>query len=179
MKITLTCLKKNLEEAMLKIGDNAPDFKLLDQNDKVRSLQEFAGKWVVLYFYPKDNTSGCTKEACDFTDELNEFHSLNAVIIGVSPDSTTSHRNFMNKHDLKLIFLSDKDKLIMKEYGAWGKKVNYGKEYEGVIRSTFLISPEGNVAELWRKVKVRIKRKNGEVKHADIVKTKLAELQNS
>ncbi len=162
---------------MLNIGDKAPGFKLPDQNDNQRTLEEFKGKWVVLYFYPKDNTSGCTKEACDFTDELEEFRSLNAVIIGVSPDSTDSHRNFIQKHDLKLIFLSDAEKDVMKQYGAWGLKKNYGKEYEGVIRSTYLISPEGKIADQWQQVKVRVKRKSGEVKHTDIVKARLNELQ--
>lgn len=163
---------------MLNKGDRALDFKLKDQNEETRSLAEFRGKWVVLYFYPKDNTSGCTKEACDFTDELHEFRSLNAEIIGISPDSTDSHRKFIQKHDLKLVFLSDIDKTVMKQYGAWGLKKNYGKEYEGVIRSTFLINPEGEIAELWRKVKVRVKRKNGEVKHAEVVKKRLSELQS-
>lgn len=163
---------------MLNKNDKAPDFRLMDQNDKLRSLEEFKGKWVVLYFYPKDNTSGCTKEACDFTDELEEFRSLNAVIIGISPDSTDSHRKFIQKHDLKLIFLSDPDKKVMKMYDAWGLKKNYGKEYEGVIRSTFLIAPDGKIAELWQKVKVRVKRKSGEVKHAEVVKARLAELQD-
>ncbi|MFC1887415.1 thioredoxin-dependent thiol peroxidase [Candidatus Cloacimonadota bacterium] len=163
---------------MLKIGDKAPQFNLPDQNDNNRTLTEFKGKWTVLYFYPKDNTSGCTKEACDFTDELDNFRSLDAVVIGVSPDNTSSHRNFIQKYDLKLIFLSDEDKEVMKQYGAWGLKKNYGKEYEGVIRSTFLISPEGKIAASWSKVKVRVKRKDGEVKHADIVKAKLTELRD-
>jgi peroxiredoxin Q/BCP len=171
-------IKQKAGGNMLIRGDKAPDFRLKDQNDAFRSLDEFQGKWIVLYFYPKDNTSGCTKEACDFTDELDEFRSLNAVIIGVSPDGTDSHRKFIQKHDLKLIFLSDPDKEIMKQYGAWGLKKNYGKEYEGVIRSTFLIDPQGKIADLWQQVKVRVKRKNGEVKHAEVVKTRLSELQN-
>ena len=132
----------------------------------------------MLYFYPKDNTSGCTKEACDFTGEINEFRSLNAEILGVSPDSTSSHTNFIKKHKLKIILLSDIDKEVMKQYGAWGLKKNYGKEYEGAIRSTFLISPDGNIKDIWRSVKVRVKHKSGEIKHAEAVKIKLEELQN-
>ncbi|MFC2092325.1 thioredoxin-dependent thiol peroxidase [Bacteroidota bacterium] len=162
---------------MIKTGTKAPDFKLKNQNDKVVLLKDYVGKWVVLYFYPKDNTPGCTKEACDFTDSLKNYEKLDAAVLGISPDSTESHRNFIKKYNLKIGLLSDPDKKIHKAYGAWGKKMNYGKEYEGVIRSTFIISPGGKIVEAWSKVKVRVKRKNGEVRHVDIVKERLEELR--
>jgi thioredoxin-dependent peroxiredoxin len=154
----------------------APEFTLPDQDDKVVCLKDFKGKWVILYFYPKDSTSGCTKEAQDFTANLNKLSKINAVVLGVSPDSTESHRKFIAKYDLKVTLLSDADKKVMKQYGAWGMKKNYGREYEGVIRSTFLISPKCEIAELWSKVKVRVKRKDGEIKHADIVMDQIKKL---
>ncbi len=161
---------------MLEIGINAPDFVLKDQDKNYVSLKNFKGKWIVLYFYPKDNTSGCTKEACDFTDQKIDYSNLNAEILGVSPDSVESHQKFIQKYNLGITLLSDTDKQVMKDYGAWGLKKNYGKEYEGVIRSTFLISPEQKIAAAWSNVRVRVKRKSGELKHVDIVKEKLAEL---
>ena len=163
---------------MVKAGTKAPNFSLKNQDDKDVSLKENKGKWIVLYFYPKDNTSGCTKEACDFTESLKDYKKLNAVIMGVSPDSTESHRNFIEKQALDITLLSDPDKETHKAYGAWGMKKNYGKEYEGVIRSTFIISPEGKIAEAWNNVKVRVKRKDGETRHVDVVKDRLKELQN-
>ena len=163
---------------MIKTGTKAPEFCLKNQDDKDVSLGDYASKWIVLYFYPKDNTSGCTKEACDFTDSLKDYKKLKAVVIGVSPDSTASHRNFIEKQSLGITLLSDPDKKVNKAYGAWGMKKNYGKEYEGVIRSTFIISPEGEIAESWNKVKVRVKRKDGEVRHVDVVKERLKELQS-
>ena len=162
---------------MVKVGVKAPDFRLQNQDDNYVSLKEFAGKWVVLYFYPKDNTSGCTKEACDFTESFKDFEKLDAAVLGVSPDSTLSHRNFIDKQNLRITLLSDPDKKVLKAYGAWGIKKNYGKEYEGVIRSTYIISPEKKVSEIWSNVKVRTKRKNGEVRHVEIVKETLKELQ--
>ena len=163
---------------MIKTGTKAPDFCLKNQDDKEISIKDNKGKWIVLYFYPKDNTSGCTKEAGDFTESLKDYKKLNAVIMGVSPDSTESHRNFIEKQDLDITLLSDPDKETHRAYGAWGIKKNYGKEYEGVIRSTFIISPEGKIAEAWSKVKVRVKRKDGETRHVDVVKERLKELQN-
>ena len=157
----------------------ASDFTLLDQNEKEISLKDYRGKWVVLYFYPKDNTSGCTKEACDFTDNSQFFLEMDAEIIGISPDSSQSHRKFIEKHNLKITLLSDPEKKVIKEYGAWGIKKNYGREYEGLIRSTFLISPDGLVKKVWKNVKVRIKRKSGEVKHAEVVKETLQQLRDS
>ncbi|MDP8201594.1 MAG: peroxiredoxin, partial [Candidatus Tenebribacter burtonii] len=139
----------------------------------------YQDKWLVLYFYPKDNTSGCTKEACDFTDLRKDYSQLDAEIIGISPDSIVSHQKFIQKHNLEITLLSDPEKNILKAYHAWGIKKNYGREYEGIIRSTFLIFPEQKIAAVWSKVKVRVNRKSGEVKHAQIVKEKLAELKKS
>ena len=163
---------------MIKAGTKAPDFRLINQDDKEVSLKDNKGKWIVLYFYPKDNTSGCTKEACDFTESLKDYKKLNATVFGVSPDSTESHRGFIEKQSLDITLLSDPDKETHKAYGAWGMKKNYGKEYEGVIRSTFIISTEGKIADAWSKVKVRVKRKDGETRHVDVVKERLKKLQD-
>ena len=162
---------------MLNVGDKAPEFSLPDENGKVVSLKDYAGKWLVVYFYPKDDTPGCIKEACDFTDSKSEFAGLNAEVVGISRDDADEHQKFIAKYNLGVTLLSDADQAVHEAYGAWGTKVNYGKEIVGVIRSTFIISPDGEIAALWRKVSVRVKRKSGEVKHADKVKEKLAELQ--
>lgn len=162
---------------MLTIGDKAPEFSLSDQNDATRSLSDFKGEWLVLYFYPKDDTPGCTTEACDFSDELDDFTGLGTTVLGVSADSTQSHRKFIKKYGIGIHLLSDPDHAVHKAYGAWGLKKNYGKEYEGTIRSTFIIAPSGEVAATWYNVKVRNKRKSGEIKHASQVREKLAELQ--
>lgn len=162
---------------MLKIKEKAPDFKLLNQDDQEVSLSDYAGKWLVLYFYPKDDTPGCTNEACDFTDGLGDFARIDADVVGISPDDTESHRKFIAKYNLGLTLLSDPEKEALQAYGAWGTKKLYGKEYEGVIRSTFLIDPDGKIAAKWNNVKVRAKRKGEEVKHADLVREKLVELQ--
>ncbi len=154
---------------MLEEGTNIKDFKLPDFMGKLHTLGEFSGKWIVLYFYPKDNTSGCTKEAQDFTELIDNFDRLGAVVIGISPDSVESHRGFVEKHGLKVLLLSDASKEVLTEYGAWGKKKVCGKESWGVIRSTFLISPEGKIVKVWRNVRVRSKRKDREVKHAEVV----------
>ncbi len=162
---------------MLEIGENAPQFALPNQDDKIVSLSDFAGQWLVLYFYPKDDTPGCTKEACDFTDSLDEFRGLDAEVLGVSVDGIESHQKFIQKYRLGITLLSDPDKTAHKAYGAWGLKKNYGKEYEGTIRSTYIISPEGEIAASWRNVRVRSKTKSGESKHANKVQEKLAQLQ--
>lgn len=161
---------------MLTIGNIAPDFELKDQDNNKVKLTDYKGKWLVLYFYPKDNTSGCTKEACDFTDLRSEYSKLNAEILGISPDSIESHKKFISQHDLEITLASDPDKGVMKKFDAWGLKKSYGKEYEGVIRTTYLISPKQQIVGSWSKVKVRVKRKSGEVKHAQIVRDKLNEL---
>lgn len=162
---------------MIKEAEQAPDFKLLNQDEDEISLSSYTGKWIVLYFYPKDNTPGCTNEACDFTELLKDYEAINAVVLGVSPDSVKSHQGFIKKHNLGITLLSDPEKVAHKAYGAWGMKKNYGKEYEGVIRSTFIISPEGKVAKLWNNVKVRVKRKSGVVKHVDVVRAEIETLQ--
>ena len=162
---------------MIALNEKAPDFSLLNETDETVSLADYAGQWLVLYFYPKDDTPGCTKEACDFTDALDEFEGLNARVIGVSADSIQSHQKFIQKYRLGITLLSDPDKVAHKAYGAWGLKKNYGKEYEGTIRSTFIINPEGLITAKWSNVRVRSKSKAGESKHADRVKERLAKLQ--
>jgi len=162
---------------MIEIGKKAPDFCLYNQNNKKIKLKSFKDQWVILYFYPKDNTSGCTKEAIDFTALINKFKKKNAVILGVSPDGIDSHKKFKEKNKLGIELLSNPEKTVLKKYDAWGIKKNYGKEYEGVIRSTILISPEGVIKEIWRKVKVRVKKKDREIKHAEKVFEKLGEIQ--
>jgi len=133
----------------------AAAFCLPDEEGKKVCLKDFRGKWVVLYFYPKDNTSGCTMEAVDFTDYSNKFEKMNAVIIGISPDSPKSHVRFMEKHGLKIKLLSDESHEVLEKYGVWQLKKMYGREYYGVVRSTFLISPEGEIEHEWRKVRVK------------------------
>ncbi len=154
---------------MLKAGDKAPGFTLKDQNDNEVTLENLPGNWVVFYFYPRDNTPGCTTEACDFTARKNEFTELNAIVVGVSPDSTSSHRNFIGKQGLDLLLLSDPGHEALEAFGAWKLKKNYGREYMGVQRSTFLIDPEGKIAHAWPNVKAK--------GHAEVVREKLAELK--
>ncbi len=146
----------------LNIGDKAPAFCLLDAENKKVCLKDFKGKWLVLYFYPKDNTSGCTREAVDFTSGIKDFKKMNAIVVGVSPDSVTSHMNFINKHALRVILLSDQEHKVLKEYGVWQKKSMYGREYYGVVRTTFVVDPKGKIVQKWEKVKV--------AGHADAVK---------
>ncbi|EAJ1254383.1 thioredoxin-dependent thiol peroxidase [Campylobacter lari] len=139
----------------LQIGDKAPVFELLNQDGVKISLSDFLGKKIILYFYPKDNTPGCTTQACEFSQNYEDFLGQNAVIIGISPDSVKSHENFIKKYDLKHTLLSDSEKEISKLYGAWGLKKNYGKEYEGLIRSTFVINEEGNIVKIYKNVKAK------------------------
>ncbi|QOR61629.1 thioredoxin-dependent thiol peroxidase [Sulfurovum sp. ST-21] len=155
---------------MLNVGDTVPDFCLPNQDEEEICLRDIKGKWIVLYFYPKDNTPGCTTEACDFTAALPDFEGLNAVVLGVSPDSPKKHRNFIEKKDLKITLLSDEEKELCQIFGVWQLKKNYGREYMGVVRSTFIIDPDGKIAAKWEKVKVK--------GHVDEVKAKLEELQN-
>jgi len=154
---------------LLEIGENAPGFCLEDPDRGEMCLKDLKGKWVVLYFYPKDNTKGCTMEALEFTAAEDEFKAKNAVIIGVSPDSLKSHTNFRQKHDLSINLLSDTEKEVLETYGVWQKKKMYGREYMGVVRSTYLIDMEGKVAFVWPKVRVK--------GHVDNVLEKLSELQ--
>ncbi|CAM4078817.1 thioredoxin-dependent thiol peroxidase [Campylobacter armoricus] len=139
----------------LQIGDKAPFFELLNQDSVKISLSDFLGKKIILYFYPKDNTPGCTTESCEFSQNYENFLEQNAVIIGISPDSVKSHENFIKKYDLKHTLLSDSEKEICKLYGVWGLKKNYGKEYEGLIRSTFVIDENGNITKIYKNVKVK------------------------
>ncbi|EGQ26140.1 bacterioferritin comigratory protein [Sporosarcina newyorkensis 2681] len=137
-------------------GLQAPVFSLRNENGDIVSLEQFKGeKYVVLYFYPKDATPGCTTEACDFRDAVNEFEELNAVILGVSPDHEASHQKFIEKHGLPFSLLVDEDHVVAEQYGVWKLKKNFGKEYMGIERSTFLIDPTGTVVREWRKVRVK------------------------
>ncbi|UZN23596.1 thioredoxin-dependent thiol peroxidase [bacterium 3DAC] len=134
----------------------APEFCLPDSESNTHCLKDYLKKgWVVLYFYPKANTSGCTKEAIGFTELKDEFEKLGATIIGISPDKPEKIKKFIEDHDLKILLLSDTEKEVLKAYGAWGKKKNYGREYEGVIRSTFIINPDGMVVKSWKNVRVK------------------------
>lgn len=130
----------------------AVTFGLKDQDGKIRTLSEFKGKWVVLYFYPKDNTPGCTKEACNFRDSFHELQSLGAQILGVSKDSVASHKKFADKYSLNFPILSDESLEIIKAYGAWGRKKFMGRDYEGTLRNTYLIDPTGNIVKEYKKV---------------------------
>ncbi len=138
-----------MNKSSLKIGQTAPDFCLLNQSEEKVCLKNFRGKWVVLYFYPKDNTPGCTIEALDFTKLKPEFESLNAVVLGVSKDSCQSHQKFISGKKLTIILLSDLETEVQKKYGVWRPKKFMGKEFLGTIRSTFLIDPEGKIARVW------------------------------
>ncbi|GGB57804.1 thioredoxin-dependent thiol peroxidase [Virgibacillus dakarensis] len=138
----------------IKVGDIAPDFTLPNQDGKQVSLSDYKGKHVVLYFYPKDMTPGCTTEACDFRDQHASFGELDAVIIGVSPDPVDRHQKFIDKHDLPFHLLADEDHKVAEEYGVWKLKKNFGKEYYGIERSTFIIDKEGKLQKEFRKVKV-------------------------
>ncbi len=139
---------------MLEIGDKAPSFKLPIAGGGKISLSECKGKWVIVYFYPKDLTSGCTKQAIDFTEQLGEFEKRNTIIIGISPDSVESHDKFVSKHDLKINLAADETKNVIESYGVWKEKKMYGNTYMGVERSTFLVDRNGIINEIWRKVKV-------------------------
>ncbi len=139
---------------MIEEGKKAPDFKLQNQDGKTISLKDFKGKNVILYFYPKDNTSGCTKEACNFRDEFPKFNNVDAVILGVSPDSVASHKKFAEKYDLPFSLLSDEDKNVLETYGVWKEKSMYGRKYMGVERTTVVIDENGKIKKIFPKVKV-------------------------
>jgi peroxiredoxin Q/BCP len=139
---------------MVDQGDKAPQLCLPDKDGTEVCLRDFKGKWVVLYFYPKDNTSGCTLEAIHFTNARKDFEKLNAVILGISPDSPESHCKFAEKHGLGITLLADAEHKALESYGVWQKKKMYGREFWGVVRSTFLVDPKGKIRHAWRKVKV-------------------------
>ncbi|MBI4978977.1 MAG: thioredoxin-dependent thiol peroxidase [Spirochaetes bacterium] len=139
---------------MVTIGKKAPVFSLPDQNGEKVSLGSFTGKWLVLYFYPKDSTPGCTIEAVSFTKSLGDLTKRNAAVAGISADSCESHAKFAEKSKLGITLLSDEKKSVIKKYGVWQEKNNYGKKYMGIVRTTFLINPAGTVVKVWEKVKV-------------------------
>jgi peroxiredoxin Q/BCP len=138
----------------LAVGKKAPEFKLAGSNGEQVALSALRGKTVVLYFYPKDDTPGCTKEACEFRDAVRKFTSKKAVVVGVSPDSLKSHDRFIDKFDLPFVLLSDPDHEVAEKYGVWVEKSMYGRKYMGIERSTFVIDPEGKLKAEFRKVKV-------------------------
>lgn len=137
----------------LKVGAKAPAFKLADQDGKVHSLKDYAGKWVLLYFYPKDDTPGCTKEACMIRDSFPEFKKLKATVFGVSTDSVKSHGKFVEKYNLPFILLSDEKKELVEKYGVWQKKKFMGRVYMGTLRMSFLIDPSQKIAKIYESVK--------------------------
>ena len=137
---------------MLKVGDKAPSFALEDARGKIHKLADFKGRKVVLYFYPKDDTPGCTTEACGFRDHNALIEGRGAVVIGVSPDSPGSHAKFAEKFDLPFLLLADPEKKLIEAFGVWGEKKMYGKTFEGVLRSTFIIDEKGKIAAAWPKV---------------------------
>lgn len=138
---------------MLKIGDRAPDFSGVDQNGKTLRLADFKGSQVVLYFYPKDMTPGCTVEACAFRDGFRAIKKKGAVVLGVSKDGAASHKKFIEKYELPFSLLADESGSIVKNYGAWGEKSMYGKKYMGILRITYVIGADGRVAAVFPKVK--------------------------
>jgi thioredoxin-dependent peroxiredoxin len=138
----------------LTVGAHAPLFELKDQAGAIVRLRDLKGSWIVLYFYPKDDTPGCTKEACNFRDNHSAIQAAGAVVLGVSGDSAISHSKFVHKYELPFsLLVDDGDHEVSRAYGAWGLKTNYGKTYEGMIRSTFIIDPTGEVAKTWGRVK--------------------------
>jgi peroxiredoxin Q/BCP len=160
-----------MANSKLAVGDKAPAFSLTNQDDETVKLADLKGSWVVLYFYPKDDTPGCTIQACDFTAGIKGFEKLEATVLGCSPDSTESHRKFIAKHKLKISLLSDPEHALMEKYGSWGEKNMYGKKSMGVIRSTFIIDSSGKLAHIWAKVSA--------AGHAEKVREKLTELRAS
>ena len=153
----------------LELFQEAPLFELPSDDGKKYSLLDFKGKYIVLYFYPKDNTSGCTAEACDFRDNFERISESGAVVIGLSPDSIKSHEKFRTKHDLNFILLSDESKETLNNYCVWKEKSMYGKKYMGVERTTYIINPDGEIVKIYNKVKV--------AGHVDAVIKDLEELQ--
>lgn len=151
--------------ASLTEGDKAPDFKAPSDTGEPLTLSSFLGRKIVLYFYPKDDTPGCTKEACSFQDNLSQLNDLNVTVIGVSKDSVKKHQKFKEKYNLDFPLLSDEDGNICETYGTWVEKNMYGKKYMGIERSTFLINEDGVITHIWRKVKV-----DG---HTDAIKAEL------
>lgn len=146
---------------MLKLGTKAKDFTLLDQDGKSHTLSDYFGEWILIYFYPKDDTPGCTKEACSIGEVFPKFKKLKAKVFGISADSVRSHKKFTDKFDLPFILLSDPDKKVLALYDALGEKSMFGKKYIGILRNSYLISPDGKIAKVYEKVSPE--------KHADEV----------
>ncbi|MEX2548863.1 MAG: thioredoxin-dependent thiol peroxidase [Nitriliruptoraceae bacterium] len=146
---------------MLEVGDRAPQFTLLDQDGEKVALRDLKGTPVVVYFYPKDDTSGCTTQACGIRDQWSEFEEAGAMVLGISPDPVESHADFATKYDLPHRLLADPEKRVIRKYGAWGTKSMYGREYQGVIRSSVLVAPNGMITASWPKIQPK--------KHADAV----------
>ncbi|RYL88928.1 thioredoxin-dependent thiol peroxidase [Sporolactobacillus sp. THM7-4] len=140
---------------MLEAGTEAPDFTLKSTEGKNVSLSDYKGKNVVLYFYPKDMTPGCTTEACEFRDQNSLFENLNTSVVGISPDPVEKHQKFTEKHDLPFTLLADTDHKVAEAFGAWQLKKTFGKEFMGIVRSTFVIDKEGRIARVWPKVRAR------------------------
>ena len=138
---------------MLEVGVKAPDFTLPDQNGDLHSLSEYKGKKIILYFYPKDNTPGCTKQACGFAERYPQFIEKGAVVLGISKDSVASHKKFEEKYGLPFTILSDPELKVIQAYDVWQEKKNYGKTYMGVVRTTYLIDEEGKIVKAFDKVK--------------------------
>ncbi len=137
----------------LKLNQKAPSFTLPDSSGKQHSLSHYAGKWILLYFYPKDDTPGCTTQACTLRDSWKEFGKMNAVVLGVSVDSPKSHTKFTQKYQLPFTLLADEEKTVVNLYGVWGKKKFMGREYMGTVRTSFLIDPTGNIVKIYENVK--------------------------
>jgi peroxiredoxin Q/BCP len=154
---------------MPEAGEPAPTFTLPDQDGREVSLEELRGRPVVIYFYPRDDTPGCTTQACGIRDHWREFEEAGAVVLGISPDTAESHRDFAAEHDLPHTLLADPEKEVLERYGAWGEKVLYGRTTVGVIRSTFLVASDGTIAKVWKRVQTN--------KHADQVLAALADLE--
>ena len=153
----------------LEIGNKAPNFNLPNQNGNSVRLDDFAGRWLVVYFYPRDDTPGCTVEAKEFTELKKMFEANGATILGVSPDNEAKHCKFIDKHGLKIDLLADCEKSMLSDYGVWQEKSMYGKTYMGVVRTTYLIDPDGNIAGAWTKVKAK--------GHADAVLKRLIDIR--
>lgn len=154
--LLLSYLRYNYSCMLIKTTLPAPDFTLSDQNGTPHRLKDYRGQWVLLYFYPKDDTPGCAKEACAIRDSFFNFKKSKIVVLGVSADSIKSHKKFVEKYGLPFILLADENKEVVKKYGVWGKKKFMGREYDGISRNSFLIDPEGNVEKIYEKVKPEI-----------------------
>ena len=154
---------------ILEVGQKAPNFSIPDQNGKTIVLEHLLNKWTVVYFYPRDDTPGCTVEAKEFTDLSEKFNEHGASIYGISPDTEAKHCKFIEKHNLSVELLADTEKVMLADYGVWQEKSMYGKTYMGVVRTTYLINPAGEIAEAWTKVKAK--------GHAEAVLERLVELK--